>query len=695
MLGQHPAQGPGERTELVKRRKVAVACDLCRERKRKCDGERPQCGPCARRIPPSTCVWSEERSKYASYIESLESRIKQLENSTRDGSHSPATEAADPSLGATPRLHSKRDQPGLIPTVVEGQLRREGGAGSRLSINRAGTRRTASHYEPGGATSISNLAGEDHGQDARGPGVDAMGTSSSYIMRPDGPDHDTADYFGPSSTSSFLGLVRLVISKSSDPLRTGQSQGAPNKLAGPSRTSDSTLRDIGWKYSSTAFHVPPRREAEALLANYWTRVYTLYPILHRPTFTRRYHALWQESQPFQTTLDDVLFHCMLNAIFALGAHFQPELEPAARTAKSESFFHQCQHLLTLDLLAHGNLEMVQALLLMAQYLQSTDKPNYCWSLAGLAMRMAQAIGLHLQSTESTAANGQKWDQVELEVRRRVWGMCILLDRVLSMTYGRPLMMHPPMTRQSLVYPSMVDDEFLTRPPEAPGRQPEGIPSVIASYSYTLRLQEILGEILSAFYSGDQSSGSGAAGGENKSMKENSHSSLVNRLKAGDFQDLFRLDASLSKWHNSLPRYLKTDQGDIRGDPECMYAFSNASPPSNDGIMPLSVIFSRQANALWTRWLHLRIFLFRPALLIVLDRDQDSFAFGPDGETSSDHSVLHQRMLRNLADLCVSAAEDLLDVIYSGRESEQSSLPAWWFNVFCQTYKIPSHINYRG
>jgi hypothetical protein len=81
----------------------------------------------------------------------------------------------------------------------------------------------------------------------------------------------------------------------------------------------------------------------------------------------------------------------------------------------------------MELLDFANLEMVQSLVLMAQYLQSTDKPNYCWSIVGLAIRLAQAIGLHLDSPEGVAA-GRKIDQINAEVRKRVWASCILLDR---------------------------------------------------------------------------------------------------------------------------------------------------------------------------------------------------------------------------------------------------------------------------
>lgn len=261
-----------------------------------------------------------------------------------------------------------------------------------------------------------------------------MGTSSTYLLYGDRAERPGPNYFGPSSTVSFLSLVRQIISRTGGPLvskellqESSEDGETPNSKQAPHR-----LQNIANKYNMTAFHVPPRREADTLMANYWTWVHTIYPVVHRSTFDSRYQALWQVSDESQTTLDDILFHCRLNTMFALGAHFRSEIDPLDRRSMSESFFSRSEHLLTMELLDFANLEMVQSLILMAQYLQSTDKPNYCWSIVGLAIRQAQAIGLHLDSPDRVPS-GKKYDQVDSEVRKRAWASCILLDR-----YSPPL-----------------------------------------------------------------------------------------------------------------------------------------------------------------------------------------------------------------------------------------------------------------
>ena len=44
-----------------KRQRIGYACDVCRAKKNRCDGERPTCGPCLTRSLP--CVYSAQRSR--------------------------------------------------------------------------------------------------------------------------------------------------------------------------------------------------------------------------------------------------------------------------------------------------------------------------------------------------------------------------------------------------------------------------------------------------------------------------------------------------------------------------------------------------------------------------------------------------------------------------------------------------------
>lgn len=64
--------------------------------------------------------------------------------------------------------------------------------------------------------------------------------------------------------------------------------------------------------------------------------------------------------------------------------------------------------------------VAQMLLLMCQYLQSTQNPNDCWVVLGNAIRGAQSIGLHMTPKSGTP--------LEQELKKRVWYGCVYLDR---------------------------------------------------------------------------------------------------------------------------------------------------------------------------------------------------------------------------------------------------------------------------
>ena len=105
-----PSGDPATDRRPVKRVKVAVACDVCRAKKVKCDGLRPICSPCARRsdrgIP---CEYSTEtRTSHGpskGYVHHLESKLRELQGSA-SSSHFVSSE--EPQL-----FHAINRPPGL------------------------------------------------------------------------------------------------------------------------------------------------------------------------------------------------------------------------------------------------------------------------------------------------------------------------------------------------------------------------------------------------------------------------------------------------------------------------------------------------------------------------------------------------------------------------------------------------------
>jgi hypothetical protein len=100
--------------------------------------------------------------------------------------------------------------------------------------------------------------------------------------------------------------------------------------------------------------------------------------------------------------------------------------------RSFIFYGRAQALLADRRSAGTDLDSVHALLLIARYCQGTQRSDKTWEAHGRAIRGVVQLGLHSEDAM------QDDDAIMMEVRRRMWWQCVLMDRVLSMTFGRPL-----------------------------------------------------------------------------------------------------------------------------------------------------------------------------------------------------------------------------------------------------------------
>lgn len=123
------------------------------------------------------------------------------------------------------------------------------------------------------------------------------------------------------------------------------------------------------------------------------------------------------------------FHATLNIALALGCVF-PRTKSPSSSRRAKNFFERSQALLKDADVDCGSVQLVQSLILTAQYLQSTDMVNRCWVTVGTAVRVGQGIGIHLDRRSES--------QAEREERKRTWWCCLLMDRwVMPLVYPIP------------------------------------------------------------------------------------------------------------------------------------------------------------------------------------------------------------------------------------------------------------------
>jgi hypothetical protein len=117
-----------------------------------------------------------------------------------------------------------------------------------------------------------------------------------------------------------------------------------------------------------------------------------------------------------------------------------------------------------------------------------------------------------------------------------------------MTFGRPSMIS---LRTQVTLPLAIDDEYLSND-NTPCEQPKGTFSQTGFFIQTLKLYDILGEILAIFY--DSSGASRGAGGGAKPKPEEY------------YQSVLRLDKMLLDFQRQLPPNLRLEWLDDNGQP---------------------------------------------------------------------------------------------------------------------------------
>ncbi|OJJ59166.1 hypothetical protein ASPSYDRAFT_89880 [Aspergillus sydowii CBS 593.65] len=624
-----------------KRRKIAVACDECRGRKVRCDGVQPVCGQCAKRADHGVhCHYTGEGEKKRAaqnYIANLETRLRHLEGpgyipglveltdfrksdhaSQMTPSNKPPSSTGSPgSLPYTSQLSSVRHQPQHRPSISLG-------ADPGRSPSCA-----ACQGSPGANPNCTHKGGNST-QRASNP-AEASTDGVIAMMGAMEEERPSQGFFGSSSAASFMRQIKTAVDKrvSSPDQRTSESilgLRPPSSLRSNQKERQSAIHD---------YVLPPRKTADNLMNVYWHYVFPLYPLVDSIHLREEYSRIWTGDA---VQSDENMLMCTFNVIFALSCQLADFLAPEEREASAAAFFSRAKDLLHFNLWDSGSAGLIQCLLLMAQYLQSTDSAHQCWIVTGLAVRNAQSMGLHLPETIARLQSPQ-----EEQLARKIWHGCVLMDRVISMTFGRPAMISKA-SCGSVPLPATIDEEYIASASGPEVAQPADQPSIMAFYAKSLELYEILNDILLSLY---------------KPVPEESPDDIYDFYFSRDTNEdeltIFELDRALTKWTRSLPPHL-------RGEP--------ASGPNN-------MIFYRQTVVLRARFLHVRMLLFRP----ILSKYCTSRDMGTDPLISLADSF-PQRVALQCSIICVKVAREIIELLHGNIPTDGTSgpLPAWWYNI---------------
>lgn len=234
-------------------------------------------------------------------------------------------------------------------------------------------------------------------------------------------------FFGSSSAAGFMRQIKTAVDRrvSSPDRRPSVPDIALHSSLLTGRRTERTLS------AAPDYVLPPRRMADKLMEVYWDNVFPLYPFVDSAHMKLEYARIWQGDT---LHYDENMLMCTFNVIFALASKLADFIAPEEREKCADAYFSRAKGLLQFNLWDTGSAGLIQCLLLMAQYLQSTDYSHQCWICTGLSIRNAQSLGIHLPQTIANLRTPS--DQ---QLARKLWHGCVLMDRyAISIRFTDPI-----------------------------------------------------------------------------------------------------------------------------------------------------------------------------------------------------------------------------------------------------------------
>ncbi|KAI0460383.1 fungal-specific transcription factor domain-containing protein [Xylaria acuta] len=273
--------------------------------------------------------------------------------------------------------------------------------------------------------------------------------------------------------------------------------------------------------------------SQRLMAGFFKHQYQYSMCIHRESFLRDY-----DTGGGQHYSDLLLF-----AICATGALATNE------SLLSDVFANQAQALLYPSL-NHPDLTVLQSLLLLGQLEIGRGRASKGWLFCGMAFRLAHEMGLHLDPTNWHNTEGL---DVEREILRRVYWAALVVDKQLSLYFGRPPALYPQVSdvrgTERIPYPpdwANLLDTYI-----APGTSItafEDGPSLVNALIYRIELYRIVHNMITEVF-------------ENR--RTNASGTVVAATIA-------RIHVSLTKWLADLPSNVNWCQWTIGQLPQWVY-----------------------------------------------------------------------------------------------------------------------------
>ncbi|KAL4783102.1 fungal-specific transcription factor domain-containing protein [Aspergillus varians] len=390
------------------RKRGRTACTRCKTRKQKCDNEYPVCSNCFR--AGAECdkeTVHQESGSQRQYTRALEDRIAYLESQLESGTTSgrtSANHAAHP-VAALLSPHNQDSGPA-------------GGHGNGNGIDH---------------NAVGELVGFLAINSSEAPAY--IGSSSGLSLAANLGEMVQATVWNQVLSSSRNQPSLSCESKgnndnvSSEPRITGLPPQPTSSDKAPGLDRPRTLRMEELLAKST--EPPNDKMGGRILHAYLTRLHVRYPFLDRKELWRLHEDRWRlaKAKREELTKSERFGIFKLYLAYAIGATTMQLSEKYDYVPPERFYITALQQVPAMC--ETRSVENVEAMTLLVVYHLRSASSQGVWYMIGLAMRTAIDLGLHRKANEINL------DPITAQMRRRLFWAVYYLERVVSVSLGRP------------------------------------------------------------------------------------------------------------------------------------------------------------------------------------------------------------------------------------------------------------------
>ncbi|RIA85029.1 fungal-specific transcription factor domain-containing protein [Glomus cerebriforme] len=395
-------------SQTIRRKRLTQACDACRKKKVKCSGDKPSCNNCTRL--GLTCTYlpsTRKRGPRVGLVESLEKRLQQME-----------------------KLLQPLKEQGIVDDAEDKKPVKK----PRLSKNsETNSHISANPYTP---NVFNNSPQQSFGQTefintfSRTPLVEQQ-SQQEQTSNADRSDNITSEeeegtdllFFGKSSANpGFHNQREAFVHCDRDPPIKSE----PSEINEQSSPSDSNHSAEEIPIISPITDIVSQSDIILDLVSCYFRYLDIQiTMFHEATFMKQLR---------QEKVSKFLIYAMCAVSARYSEH--PSIIQKIPYMAGQHFAAIALNNYLFDTFDSPTIEHVQGLILITIHMYGIGKGPRAWMFTGMAVRMAQELGLH-KIDEAAFKLKTEGQFIQREIKRRTWWSCFRLDRFAACALGRP------------------------------------------------------------------------------------------------------------------------------------------------------------------------------------------------------------------------------------------------------------------